>query len=258
MRILLTNDDGIDAPGLHALYRAIMDLGEVHVVAPEKVQSATSHAVTFHRPIRVAQHPGPGGEGFESFKGTSVGARPADCVKLAIAHLVPKPIDLVISGINAGANVGVNVIYSGTVGAAREAAFMGLPAIAISQHVGDWDSIDWEASAKHARLAIGRVLDGPMTPHTLMNLNIPILDDAAEPLGMKTAPISTSSMIDKYEITPADDGSFHYRVCNAMTFSRREPGTDVAALFDGYVTLTPLQHDVTDPVQLPKWVEHIG
>jgi len=258
MRILLTNDDGIDAPGLHALYRAILDLGEVHVVAPEKVQSATSHAVTFHRPIRVAEHAGPGGEGFENFKGTSVDARPADCVKLAIANLVPKPIDLVISGINAGANVGVNVIYSGTVGAAREAAFMGLPAIAISQHVGDWDSINWEASAKHARAAIGRVLAGPMTPHTLINLNIPILDDRAEPLGIKTAPISTSSMVDKYEITPAEDGSFHYRSCNAMTFSQREPGTDVAALFDGYVTLTPLSHDVTDPAQLPKWAEHIG
>lgn len=265
MRILLTNDDGIDAPGLHALYKAIADLGEVHVVAPEKVQSAASHAVTFHRPIRVASYPGPGprnsprdGEGFEGFVGTSVGARPADCVKLAIAHLVPQPIDLVISGLNAGANVGINVIYSGTVAAAREAAFMGLPAIAVSQHIGDWDGIRWEASARHASEAIRRVLDGPMTPHTVMNINIPILDDGAEPKGMKAAPISTSSMVDKYEITPAGDGSYHYQSCNAMTFRKREPGTDVAALFDGYITLTPLHHDVTDPVALPRWREHIG
>jgi 5'/3'-nucleotidase len=258
MRILLTNDDGIDAPGLHALYKAIADLGEVHVVAPQTVQSATSHAVTFHRPIRVARHPGPGGEGFEGFVGTSVGARPADCVKLAIAHLVPQPIDLVVSGLNAGANVGVNVIYSGTVAAAREAAFMGLPAIAVSQHVGDWDGIRWEVSAGHARAAIRRVLDGPMTAHTLVNINIPILDDGSRPVGMKAAPISTSSMVDKYEITPAGDGSFHYQTCNAMTFRQREPGTDVAALFDGYITLTPLQHDVTDAVQLPRWREHIG
>jgi 5'-nucleotidase len=258
MRILLTNDDGIDAPGLNALYKAIADLGEVHVVAPEKVQSATSHAVTFHRPIRVTKHAGPGGEGFEDFVGTSVDARPADCVKLAIAHLVPQPIDLVISGINAGANVGVNVIYSGTVGAAREAAFMGLPAIAVSQHVADWDSIQWEASAKHARAAIQRVLDGPMSPHTVMNINIPVLDNGFEPKGIKAAPISTSSMVDAYEITPAQNGSFHYQCCNEMTFRNREPGTDVAALFDGYITLTPLSHDVTDPVQLPRWCEHIG
>ncbi len=255
MRILLTNDDGIDAPGLAALYKAVQGLGEVHVVAPEKVQSATSHAVTFHRPIRVASHPGPGGEGMP---GTSVGARPADCVKLAITNLVPQPIDLVISGINAGANVGVNVIYSGTVGAAREAAFFGIPAIAISQHVGDWDGIRWDAAAKHAGEAIRRVLDGPMTAHSVVNINIPILDDGAEPKGMKAAPISTSSMVDQYEVTPADDGSFQYRVCNAMTFRTREPGTDVEALFDGYITVTPLQHDVTDPGQMPGWVEHIG
>lgn len=258
MRILLTNDDGIDAPGLHALYLAIADMGEVHVVAPEKVQSATSHAVTFHRAIRVIKHPGPGGAGFERYVGTSVGARPADCVKLAIAHLVPQPIDLVISGINAGANVGINVIYSGTVGAAREAAFMGLPAIAVSQHVGDRDGIRWDASARHARAAIERILKGPMTPHTVVNVNIPILDHGAEPIGFKTAPISTSSMVDRYKVTAAEDGSYHYRVCNAMTFRRREPDTDVAALFEGYITLTPLQHDVTDARQLPLWREHIG
>ncbi len=244
-----------------ALYEAIEGLGEVHVVAPLKVQSATSHAVTFHRPIRVASYCGFGpprvGDG-AGVVATSVDARPADCVKLAIAHLVPEPIDLVISGINAGANVGVNVIYSGTVGAAREAAFMGLPAIAVSQHIGDWDDIRWEASAKHAGEAIRRVLDGPMTPHTVMNINIPVLDDGAEPKGMTAAPISTSSMVDKYEITPADDGSFHYQTCNAMTFRKREPGTDVAALFDGYITLTPLEHDVTDTEQLPRWCEHIG
>ncbi len=258
MRILLTNDDGIEAPGILALYKAIKDLGEVHVVAPKVVQSATSHAVTFHRPIQVAKHPGPGGEGFEDFVGTSVDARPADCVKLAIAHLVPGPIDLVISGINAGANIGVNVIYSGTVGAAREAAFMGLPAIAVSQHVKDWDSIPWEASAKYARQAIKRVLSGPMTNHTVVNINVPILDGGAEPVGMKVAPISTSGMVDEYEITPGEDGSFNYRVCNAMTFKQREPGTDVAAVFDGYITITPLEHDVTDNTQLPQWRDYIG
>jgi 5'/3'-nucleotidase len=259
MRILLTNDDGIDAPGLNALYLAIKDLGEVHVVAPETVQSATSHAVTFHRPIRVIKHPGPGGEGFEGFVGTSVGARPADCVKLAIANLVPQPIDLVISGINAGANIGINVIYSGTVAAAREAAFIGVPAISVSQHVKDWETpIPWQDSARHARDAILRVLDGPMTPHSVVNINIPRLDDGKEPLGMKAAPISTSSMVDQYEITPADDGSFSYRACSAMTFNQREPNTDVAAIFEGYISITPLEHDVTDTRQMPRWREYIG
>ena len=257
MRILLTNDDGIEAPGILALYKAIKDLGEVHVVAPQVVQSATSHAVTFHRPIRVAKHAGPGGEGFEDFNGTSVDARPADCVKLAIAHLVPQPIDLVISGINAGANIGINVIYSGTVGAAREAAFMGLPAIAVSQHIHDRGKVRWDASARHARAAIERVLAGPMDSHTVININVPVLDDGVEPVGMKVAPISTSCMVDQYEITPAEDGSFHYQAGSAMIFKQREPGTDVAAIFDGYITITPLQHDVTDNRQLPDWQSYI-
>ena len=97
-----------------------------------------------------------------------------------------------------------------------------------------------------------------MTPHSVVNINIPVLDDGAEPKGMKAAPISTSSMVDKYEVTPADDGSFHYQTCNAMTFKSRDPGTDVEALFDGYITVTPLQHDVTDLRQMAGWCEHIG
>ena len=101
------------------------------------------------------------------------------------------------------------------------------------------DAINWELSAKHAREAIGRVLDGPMTPHSLVNLNIPILDDGAEPLGMKTAPISTSSMVDKYEITPSKDGSFHYRSCNAMTFSEREPAPFGVGFFVVRIGLPP-------------------
>ncbi len=258
MRILLTNDDGIDAPGLHALYLAVKDLGEVYVVAPEKVQSATSHSVTFHRAIRVNKHPGPGGEGFEDFNGTSVDARPADCVKIAIAHLVPPPIDLVISGINAGANIGINVLYSGTVGAAREAAFMGLPAIAISQHVRDWNNIPWDQTSRYAADAIRKALKGPMTPHSVVNINIPLLDDGDEPKGIKVAKISTSCLIDQYEVTPADDGSFNYQICNSMTFKHREPNTDVEAIFDGYITITPLEHDVTDTRQLPRWAEHFG
>jgi len=112
MRILLTNDDGIDAPGLRALYLATKDMGDVQVIAPTTVQSAMSHSVTFHRPIRVHKHD----DGV--VRGLSVEGRPADCVKLGIAHLFGGPIDLVLSGMNSGANVGINVIYSGTVAAA--------------------------------------------------------------------------------------------------------------------------------------------
>src|SRR3954469_2962900 len=127
MLILLTNDDGIRAPGLVAMYRELVSLGEVEVVAPETVQSATGHGITITTPLltnRVKVE--------DAFTGTAVDGRPADCVKLAIDQLLPRRPDLVISGMNSGVNVGINVIYSGTVAAAIEAAFLGLPSIAVS------------------------------------------------------------------------------------------------------------------------------
>ena len=136
MRILITNDDGITAPGIMSLYEAAQGLGELHVVAPADVQSATGHGITFHRPVATRKHVVKKGDGTHGFDGYAVEGKPADCTKIAMFELVPKPIDLVLSGINSGANLGVNVIYSGTVAAAMEAAFMGIPSIAVSLHLG--------------------------------------------------------------------------------------------------------------------------
>src|SRR5215210_3646961 len=123
--ILLTNDDGITAPGLVAMYRELTNLGEVHVVAPETVQSATGHGITISTPLLTQQV-----RVEDLFTGTAIDGRPADCVKLAVAKVLPRQPDLVVSGMNMGANVGINVIYSGTVAAAIEAPFLGLPAVA--------------------------------------------------------------------------------------------------------------------------------
>lgn len=250
MRILLTNDDGIGAPGLEALYAAVSDLGHVHVVAPAKVQSATSHAVTFHRSIQVTQHRG------DRFVGMAVDGRPADCVKLALTELIPQPVDLCISGMNAGANVGINVIYSGTVAAAREAAFSGVPAIAVSLHVGNWQAIDWSRAVSHAKCIIDRVLRGPFTGHSIVNMNVPILDNGAEPLGIRVVPISTSPLVMTYAKENLN-GANSYQATNTMTFDRRDPDTDVDALFAGYITLTPLHFDLTFQPQLSQWRDHL-
>ena len=166
MKILLTNDDGIEAAGLHATYDAIESIGEVHVVAPSRVQSATSHAITLHRPMLVTPYE------CRKFKGFAVDGRPADCVKLALAELVG-PVDLVVSGINHGANVGINVHYSGTVGAAREAAFQGIAAIALSLHLGDKTQDHYARAANHARKAIDAVLEVGIDPGVLVNVNVP-------------------------------------------------------------------------------------
>src|SRR5215472_8513294 len=154
MLILLTNDDGIRAAGLIAMYRELTQLGEVHVVGPETVQSATGHGITLSAPLltsRVTVE--------QTFTGTAVEGRPADCVKLAVARLLPRRPDLVVSGINSGANVGINVIYSGTVAAAIEAAFLGLPSIAVSLYLRSEIPIDYARTAKYSMTVIRQILD---------------------------------------------------------------------------------------------------
>src|SRR5687768_12470515 len=153
MLILLTNDDGIQAPGLVALYRELVRLGEVHVVAPETVQSATGHGITITTPLLTSQVTVENG-----FTGTAIDGRPADCVKLAVAKLLPRQPDLVVSGLNSGANVGINVIYSGTVAAAIEAAFLGLPSVAASLYLKRDVPIDYARSALLTRQTIEQIL----------------------------------------------------------------------------------------------------
>ncbi|MEM1107268.1 MAG: 5'/3'-nucleotidase SurE [Planctomycetota bacterium] len=248
MRILLTNDDGIDAPGIKALHDAITPLGEVHVVAPALVQSATSHAVTFHRPITVEKR----GLGY------AVSGRPADCVRLGLNTLIEEPVDLVVSGMNCGANVGVNVLYSGTVGAAREATLNGVPGVAVSLHINDWQHDHWERAALHAAETIEKLLEGPMDGQTLININVPVLDGGAEPVGVKVAPVSLTRMVVDYEPGTDDAGNATYRIASTMTFSEREAGTDVGSLYDKYITVTPLETSRSFAGDTPAWAELFG
>ena len=162
MQILLTNDDGILAPGIRALHSALEGLGEITVVAPLTVQSATSHGVTFHKPMMANEVAMDDGS-----RGVAVDGRPADCVKIALTSIWPeihgegtRP-DLTISGMNSGANVGINVIYSGTVGAAVESAFLGVPSIAVSLQRGNQPETCWQRAAQIARAGIDRVLHDP-------------------------------------------------------------------------------------------------
>lgn len=251
MKILLTNDDGIDAPGIAHLYRAIQDLGEVTVIAPSKVQSAMSHAVTFHKPVRVTNPTIQNADAGISYTGHAVDGRPGDCVKLGLNTICPD-VDLVISGMNCGANVGVNVTYSGTVGAAREAAFSGVPALAVSLHIGDWDNIQWPKAVDHARATIDKVLQNNITPHTLVNINVPCLDEG-DPHGYAVAPLQNTGMVDTYQITEETDGSKTYRINAAMQFKSKDPNTDVAALFDRRITVTPLHFDTSHHDELNRW-----
>jgi 5'-nucleotidase len=248
MLILLTNDDGIYAPGLVALYREIADLGEVHVVAPETVQSATGHGVTLSTPLltqRVTVENG--------FTGIAVDGRPADCVKLAAAQLLPRAPDLVISGLNAGANVGINVVYSGTVAAAIEAGFLGLPSIAVSLFLRNNIPTDFARASKLARKTIDRILEAGLGAGHVASINLPALRADQQPTGIKIVRQCTRPWNDTYDRRKDPRGRDYFWHNSVFTLGNTEEDTDVAALRDGYVTITPLQFDLTHHLKLKEW-----
>ncbi|HUT61426.1 MAG TPA: 5'/3'-nucleotidase SurE [Phycisphaerae bacterium] len=240
MQVLLSNDDGVNAPGLAALRAVVDDLGHVAVVAPESPQSAAGHAITVHQPLKVTRldSPGPG-----EFKAISVDGRPADCVRLAIKILLAERPDLVLSGINAGANVGINVFYSGTVAAAAEAAMCGIPAVAFSAAAEGGD-IDYPRAAELCRWVLDRLLGGGIKRGDLVNVNIPTLGDG-RPRGVRFVPQSTAGMEDTYHGQRAADGDELYRLGDDYSF-HHQADSDVACLAEGYITITPLHVDMTN------------
>ena len=172
--LLVTNDDGIHAAGLAALARAVEELGEVYVIAPEREQSACGHALTLHRPLRVEQL----GERRFAVNGT-----PSDCVNLAVLGFLPERPVLVLSGINHGSNLGDDVTYSGTVSAAMEGTLLGVPSIAVSLAAGG----DFEEAGRIARLVAMRVLVSDLPDKTLLNVNVPERDAEGYPVGASRA-----------------------------------------------------------------------
>jgi 5'-nucleotidase len=247
MDILLTNDDGITAPGLVALYRELSSMGEVHVVAPESVQSAAGHGITLNAPLLTSRVTVPDG-----FTGVAVDGRPADCVKLAVAHLVPRPPDLVVSGINSGANVGINVVYSGTVAAAIEAAFLGLPAIAVSLHL-DREGNDYAQAARLARWTIEQIVGAGLAAGEVATVNLPALKSGQTPAGVKIVRQCTRPWIDSYERRQDPRGRDYFWNSSVFALGPTEDDTDVAALRDRYITITPLQFDLTNYELLRRW-----
>ena len=248
MLILLTNDDGIQAPGLVAIYRELIKLGEVHVVAPETVQSASGHGITITTPLltnRLTVE--------DTFTGTAVDGRPADCVKLAVAKLLPRAPDLVVSGINSGANVGINVIYSGTVAAAIEAAFLGLPAIALSLYLRNEVQIDYARAASYAFHTIEQILAAGLGPGHVASVNLPALRPGEPPTGTKVVRQCTRPWADTYELRKDPRGRDYFWNSSTFTLGDTQDDTDVAALRDGYITITPLQFDMTHYLMIREW-----
>jgi 5'-nucleotidase len=235
MQILLTNDDGIFAPGLAAIYKELVRMGIVTVVAPADSRSGTSHSVTFSVPL-VCNKVNINGQ----FTGYRVDGSPADCVKLAVMQLHPEPIDLVVSGINSGANAGINVYYSGTVAAAMEGAFLQVPSVALSL---SWEeNMDYEQAAGYCAQVLQKLL--PLKKGCVVNINIPILSKG-RPKGIKVVPQSNKGFSESYVHHTDELGQTTYEL-TGKAHQAAEINTDTSALEEGYITITALTADMTD------------
>jgi len=233
--ILITNDDGIDAPGLEALRSAADSLGEVWVVAPATEQSAMSHALTLHDPLRLHQH----GERCFAVTGT-----PTDAVFFGVLHLLPRKPDLVLSGINRGPNLGDDVSYSGTVSAALEAAVMGIPALAFS-HIKPVHDEDYEDGAKMARDLAARVLVEGLPSRNYLNVNFPAVPQGGI-RGLKVTRLGNRYYEDCIVQCTDPRGKPYFWIGGSAYSFDDIPGTDCVAVHQGYASITALHSDPTD------------
>jgi len=247
MRILIANDDGYLAPGLAALVGAMQGLGDIDVIAPEQNSSGTSNALSLHRPLSLYR----GINGFAYVNGT-----PSDCVHVALTGVMPRP-DIVLSGINNGANMGDDTLYSGTVAAAMEGFLFGVPAIAFSQVEKGWAHLD--AAAAVARSVVEAVLAsrGADTQPYLLNVNIPNRADALS-LPRQVTRLGRRHASEPVVAQQSPRGETIYWIGPAGDAREAGAGTDFHAAAQGVVSITPLQVDLTDHERLGDWRAALG
>ena len=249
MRVLLTNDDGIQASGLHALRRALLGLDgiELAVIAPDANRSASARSITTRSPLWVEE------VGFaDGTTGFATDGTPVDCVRFGTLGLLDFEPELIVSGINHGANLGDDITYSGTVAAALEGIVLGLPAIAVSQQsrrgemdfrAGDaWARSDFEQAAAFVARVVEELEHVPMPEGTLLNVNCP----AGEVRGARACRLGKRIYRDRLELTEETGGRRRYRIYGDDPTYREEDGTDFAAIADGCIAVTPLHFDLTD------------
>jgi 5'-nucleotidase len=240
LRILLTNDDGVYAPGLRALRTELQKLGDVTVVAPVGEQSAVGHSITLLTPLVVQEVL----DDQQRPMGWAVEGRPADCVKLALMELLPQRPDVVISGINAGANAGINVLYSGTVAAAIEGAFFGCTSIALSLEYTRPKPLDFTRAAGLAARVVKQILDHQPVAGSLFNVNIPSLDKGPV-RGVKVLPQNVAPYLETFDRRIDPRGRVYFWSGPDFHCPEPHPDTDVIALGEGWITVTPLQFNLT-------------
>ena len=243
----MTNDDGIFAPGLAAIYKELVKIGDVMVVAPADSRSGASHSITVAQPL-VCNKVDINGQ----FNGFSVQGSPADCVKLAVMQLCNGPIDLLVAGINNGANVGINIYYSGTVAAAMEAAFLKIPSVAMSLVAEE--QMNFEKAAEYCAKILKKLM--PFKTGEVININIPQLSKG-DPKGIKVVPQSTQGLHEHFICQKNEQGQTIFQLAGGQHRDEQNP-TDSTSLAEGFITITALasdmtNHDKTCQLQQIKW-----
>lgn len=244
--ILITNDDGISAPGIRNLVEAVKDLGKIVVVAPDKPQSGMGHAITIGSPLRL--HAAHSFEGIESYQCTGT---PVDCVKLAVDKVLHRKPDLCLSGINHGANHSINVIYSGTMSAAVEAAIESIPSVGFS--LLDFSiEANFEGARKYARIIVEKLLSAEQDKHMILNVNIPAV--AAEEIkGIKICRQAYAKYEEDFVERNDPHGRKYYWLTGEFVNFDKGKDTDVWSLANNYVSVVPVQFDMTNYILKEKF-----
>lgn len=237
--ILITNDDGITAPGIRNLVEAAKEFGKVVVVAPDSPQSGMGHAITIGEPLRLHKV-----EVFEGIESWQTSGTPVDCVKLARDKVLDHKPDICLSGINHGANHSINIIYSGTMSAAMEAAIEGIPSAGFSLLDYNFDA-DFSVAKKVVKEMISKMLSHPLPSHTLFNVNIPKLKDA-DFKGLKLCRQAYAKWQEEFDERVDPRGEKYYWMTGRFMNMDKDTGTDVEALKQGYASVVPVKFDLTD------------
>jgi 5'-nucleotidase len=250
MKLLLTNDDGIYAPGIQVLYDGVRELGDIEIVAPESERSAVGHAITLVDPLKTRRVKRDG-----DFSGYAVSGTPADCVKLAVCGLLESPPDLILSGVNLGPNAGISVLYSGTVSAATEGIILGIPSMAIS--LCTFVDPCWDTARRVAHRLISLVTQHPIPENTLLNVNIPNVP-YEQIKGLKITTMGRSRFVEVFHKRQDPRGNTYYWLDGDIKQLGPVEGTDLEALEEGFISLSPIQFDMTHYAvmdQLHGWVD---
>ncbi|MBN2281242.1 MAG: 5'/3'-nucleotidase SurE [Candidatus Marinimicrobia bacterium] len=236
--ILVTNDDGIQAPGIHALIMELLKFAEISVVAPLVEKSAVGHAITLSDPLRVEKFNKNG-----LWEGLAVSGTPADCVKIALNAVLNRKPDFVVSGINLGSNTGINVIYSGTVSAATEGAISGIPSIAIS--LTTYTHPKFEVAAKFAGKIVKNLIENPIESKTLLNINVPNVSEE-EIRGVRVARQGMANFAEEFDKRIDPKGRTYYWLTGSKNKIEEPDDVDDNLIKENFITVTPLQFNLTD------------